>query len=359
MSSLNQKKTDKSACRLQTARFSGVSLIERGGLPLRGRLTLALLATLVLYHCDLFDIIPPKIEIVSPREDDSYVGTLSCEIDATDNQGITRVEVFLDNVSIHEFTKAPYKADLDIPSQSAGTTTFKAIAYDKAGNWAEAQREVHIVKGTPTTGLVAWYPFNGNANDESGNGNDGTVYGATLAADRFGNAGNAYSFDGVDDYIDVNITDVLKITQEITITAWINFNGGYRNPRVLNFSADASPDGYLLYTLGVRSTRQIHFIFGGVVVSSKNYLDANTWYFITAKGTSTDVSLYINDVLDSTTIGIPSGFIYSTPFNIGRKPFPAYDIWGGKLDDIRIYNRPLSEAEIQALFYEGGWDANP
>ena len=53
----------------------------------------------------------------------------------------------------------------------------------------------------PTNGLVGWWPFNGNANDESGNGNHGTVNGATLAADRNGNAGKAYSFDGVNDGI--------------------------------------------------------------------------------------------------------------------------------------------------------------
>ena len=50
-------------------------------------------------------------------------------------------------------------------------------------------------------GLIAYYPFNGNANDQSGNGNDGTVYGATLTEDRFGNLNNAYSFDGNDDKV--------------------------------------------------------------------------------------------------------------------------------------------------------------
>ena len=46
----------------------------------------------------------------------------------------------------------------------------------------------------PTNGLVGWWPFNGNANDESGNNNNGTVNGATLTTDRFGNAGKAYDF---------------------------------------------------------------------------------------------------------------------------------------------------------------------
>jgi len=53
----------------------------------------------------------------------------------------------------------------------------------------------------PSNGLVGYWPFNGNANDESGNGNNGTVNGATLTADRNGVAGNAYNFDGVNDYI--------------------------------------------------------------------------------------------------------------------------------------------------------------
>ena len=55
----------------------------------------------------------------------------------------------------------------------------------------------------PTDGLVAWYPFNGNANDESGNGNSGTVNGATLTTDKDGNENSAYSFDGSDDFIDI------------------------------------------------------------------------------------------------------------------------------------------------------------
>ena len=53
----------------------------------------------------------------------------------------------------------------------------------------------------PTNGLVGWWPFNGNANDESGNANNGTVNGATLATDRFGAVDKAYDFDGVDDII--------------------------------------------------------------------------------------------------------------------------------------------------------------
>ena len=66
--------------------------------------------------------------------------------------------------------------------------------------------------------LLSYYPFNGNVDDESGNANHGTVYGATLTEDRFGNANSAYSFDGVDDYIIKNAED---INRYFTITGWI------------------------------------------------------------------------------------------------------------------------------------------
>jgi hypothetical protein len=70
----------------------------------------------------------------------------------------------------------------------------------------------------PTNGLVGWWPFNGNANDESGNGNNGTVNGATLTTDRNGVANSAYSFDGVNDYIDVGNANVLN-SNVISISA--------------------------------------------------------------------------------------------------------------------------------------------
>ena len=58
----------------------------------------------------------------------------------------------------------------------------------------------------PTNGLVGWWPFNGNANDISGNGNNGTVYGATLTNDRNGNLNSAYDLDGSNDYIQIPIS---------------------------------------------------------------------------------------------------------------------------------------------------------
>ncbi len=70
-------------------------------------------------------------------------------------------------------------------------------------------------------GLVAYYPFNGNADDESGNGNHGTVNGATLTEDRFLNPNSAYSFSGVNDFINCGNDDTFNLRNALTIAAWM------------------------------------------------------------------------------------------------------------------------------------------
>ena len=72
----------------------------------------------------------------------------------------------------------------------------------------------------PSSGLVGWYPFNGNANDESGNGRNGTVNGATISSDRIGKLNSVYDFDGTDDYI--SVTNTPFTNSPFTISAWIN-----------------------------------------------------------------------------------------------------------------------------------------
>ena len=76
-----------------------------------------------------------------------------------------------------------------------------------------------------TNGLVAYYPFNGNANDATGHGNDGTVVGATLAADRFGTPNRAYSFNGANSMILLPDTLFGATDAAWTISVWITTNG--------------------------------------------------------------------------------------------------------------------------------------
>jgi len=98
--------------------------------------------------------------------------------------------------------------------------------YNKALNESEIQELYHeggwpIINDDP----IAYYPFNGNANDESGHGNNGVADGAVWTADRFGNANSAYYFDGQDDLITVPNGNSLSITGDITLSAWVFDNG--------------------------------------------------------------------------------------------------------------------------------------
>jgi hypothetical protein len=81
----------------------------------------------------------------------------------------------------------------------------------------------------PTNGLVGYWPFNGNANDVSGNNNNGTVNGATLTSDRNGNANSAYSFNGSSNFIQVANSSSLQNVNSITISAWINITQLYQS----------------------------------------------------------------------------------------------------------------------------------
>ena len=113
---------------------------------------------------------------------------------------------------------------------------------------------------------MAHYPFTGNANDESGNGNNGTVFGATLALDRWGNPNSAYSFDGSDDYIDIGGAPSLKMTEAVTISTWINLQDLGSWPEWQNIISDHGPNevtegpGKILRFHG----NQIEFHVGGV-----------------------------------------------------------------------------------------------
>ncbi len=151
MNSLNQKKATKAAYRNKIARFSGVSLIQRGGLPLRTPRSLLLpLAILTLFNCEaIFDIYPPKIEIIEPQEGVSYFGTLPVELLVTDNNEVVRVEVFLDAVSVHEFTREPYKTEINLGGISA--RILKVVAHDRAGNWSDASQHISPLASTYDT----------------------------------------------------------------------------------------------------------------------------------------------------------------------------------------------------------------
>jgi alpha-tubulin suppressor-like RCC1 family protein len=211
-------------------------------------------------------------------------------------------------------------------------------------------------------GLVAYYPFNGNANDASDNSNDGTVDGATLTVDRFGNADSAYSFDGNDDYIDAGNREIFNFgTSDFTLTAWIKPAEPLRGLYLISkFSLNDS--GYALGTSGPNERLYAH-IFGSTNPREFRNMDGAVplrdggWHMATAvwnRGPGGTLQLYVDGTFDrQIDISMISGSVSnSASLLIGKYNRPGGDgqNFGGQIDDVRIYNRGLSENEVTQLY---------
>ena len=210
-------------------------------------------------------------------------------------------------------------------------------------------------------GLMAYYPFCGNANDLSGNGNNGVVNGATLTKDRFGLSNSAYSFNGVSNFIRVPNSTSISIQNSFTISTWIYMQGGGCNPRVLEVNSVLNSCGG--YTLAVNGnsniSRTIHAASFG---SCSNALGFNptqaitslTWHHLafTVDANTGVGNFYLDGQLIQTKTGyVAQPFSYNgNALTIGNINASRCDWWGGMIDDVMLYNRALTSNEIQSLY---------
>lgn len=207
----------------------------------------------------------------------------------------------------------------------------------------------------PTNGLVAYYPFSGNANDLSGNVNNGTVNGATLTTDRFGNANSAYQFYASNqNYIEVLTTNYPIAAR--TISAWVYFDGAVNsgNPPYdfqTIFDYGNTTRGLLVNS----STKKIMYNYGtGNQPISTDSVNTGAWkHIVFVMDSTANCSFYINGVLKGTgNINSFTNTVLNGIGNIGRSTNSMW-YFNGKLDDIRIYNVAIDSVGISALYNEG------
>jgi len=208
-----------------------------------------------------------------------------------------------------------------------------------------------------TNGLIAHYPFSGNANDISGNGFHGIVNGPIPTMDRFGNANSAYQFDGVNDFISVTDNMVLDIgLSNYTLVAWIktaNNNAG----RIFSKGSFNCQTGYMMRT-GGSSASKIHLEnaansnciinFDGNVI-----IDDNTWHCIVGVvNRDSFARIYVDGVLDRQVNINSTGFNFSNNLNLifGADNALNAEFFSGSLDDIGIFNRAISPGEVAVLY---------
>ncbi len=206
---------------------------------------------------------------------------------------------------------------------------------------------------TQTGELVAYYPFNGDASDASGHGNNGVVHGALAVPDRFGNPGSAFSFDGTNDYIEVPNNTGLNFTGSVTINFWMTLEGLFSREQYPLSHGNwehrwkvSISNGRLRWTVktDVRTTD----------LDSESLLVLDSLYNVTVRYDGSDFEVYLNGELDA--FSSTSGSMLATDINltIGQVLPTVQDYnFKGVLDDIRIYNYALSLADIIALYQPG------
>jgi hypothetical protein len=194
----------------------------------------------------------------------------------------------------------------------------------------------------PQNGLVGWWPFNGNANDESGNGNHGTVNGATLTADRFGNVNQAYGFDGNDN---ISITQSMSISSmNYSFSVWTNIFQAYQSNNapqhyIICWGCTSS-GGYLNIDQDM-----IQYCCGNFYTST----NLNEWGHYLVTKNNGQINLYKNGSLVSSGINLTLEINSNLNLVFGSTNIQT-EFTIGKIDDIGIWNRALTECEIQDLY---------
>jgi uncharacterized repeat protein (TIGR03803 family) len=231
-----------------------------------------------------------------------------------------------------------------------------------------------------TNGLVAYYPFNGNANDESGNGNNGTNIDVALAPDRFGVPNSCYSFNGTNSHVDIGSSIQLgKPGDAMTISVWFVLNNilnSFNNTSALvsDYSGpDGSPTGDYSFFGEINyqdyvGVNNLVFMdrsyppFGGATVISPAVVNDSHWHSSTVVVDGQGrILMYVDGVLSSQgTYDSSLDYTHGQFWRIGADQWnnQLWEVFNGFLDDVRIYNRAFSSNEVAELYaYESAGES--
>ncbi|MCR6639925.1 MAG: T9SS type A sorting domain-containing protein [Sporocytophaga sp.] len=240
---------------------------------------------------------------------------------------------------------------------------FKGIIDDiKIFNKALDECAIKALYHENDLSLVVHLPFSGSTMDESSYENHGIVYGPELTNDRFGNPNSAYSFDGIDDYIEIPDAPSLN-PANITLAAWVKADSVVSHtPDIIRKSSfyNATDEQYLLRLAfhnkpqtAIKANTACEFNPNGWTTNtSAEIVPLEDWHFIVSTFDSLTLRLYADGKLISEkTLSSPAPIVKcGSNIRIGAawSDYPNY--FKGTIDDIKIYNRALSDCEIKLLF---------
>jgi gliding motility-associated-like protein len=225
-------------------------------------------------------------------------------------------------------------------------------------------------------GLKLHLPFNGNALDASGNNNNATVNGAILTTDAFGNANSAYFFDGINDFLEISSSASLQCTDSISLCARVLVQGFYNGTCQSNCIIQKGNTDFIngAYTLRfgdapydnncnlfnpnfqtfyghLKSLGNFPAGTGAMQAGAPPYITTTQWVCVAYIWDGDTIRLYVDGLLrfkyeyNVHPNGTNTNNLFIGKRNDANYPF----LFNGKMDDVRIYNRAINEAEINAL----------
>lgn len=208
----------------------------------------------------------------------------------------------------------------------------------------------------PTQGLVAYYPFDGDARDASGHENHGTVSGAWLTTDKFGNSGSAYDFDGVRSFIELPLCISPSVMPQATIVAWAKAEQVEHIATVLS-NANSWPSR----TIQMRHSPDR----GACWATNSNGFSSRVWHEV-ERGKWTFLAITYDQAAGKLRFQVDDQrFEYKSKQNegvenlfIGKSPLSG-EFFGGQIDEVRVYDRVLDRDEIAALYLQFKNGMNP
>ena len=303
------------------------------------------------------DASPPAVSVTSPAGGATVSGTVTVTGSASDNVGVAGVQFLLDGANLGaEDTSAPYSVSWNTATASNGSHTLTARARDAAGNQTTSTVvTVTVSNQSGPAGPIAAYGFNegsgATAADASGTGNSGAISGAAwTTAGRFG---NALSFDGVNDWVTIADAASLDLTTAMTVEAWVRPSAINGWETVLMKEATGSY-AYGLYAdnngndAGQPRRPAVYVVQGGSYFGSQgtSQLALDVWTHLAATYDGAVLRLYVNGAQVGTLNQSGAINVSDGPLHIGGN-----SLWGewfnGMIDEVRIYSRVLTAAEVQ------------
>lgn len=270
---------------------------------------------------------------------------------------------FIDEIKFYSYTRSANQVKQDYTTVGVGSIQGSSASFG-GGNVSEKLSE----------GLVGYWKMDeaaantcsGGVNDScdsSGNVLDGAWNGNATSAN--GKFGNGIIYDGSSAYVTVADTAILEPADEYTASVWVNPTGDYSDYNVLLSKGTSSGRSYYI---DLRSTTG--YVYANSLINNTQYavssdfsLDAGTWSFILLSYDGSTLRLYINgELVDSVSANGPVTY-NSYGLGLGRWHSSNGDYLSGSLDEVRIYNRALSEGEVRSLYNwapgpVGYWDFN-